>query len=71
MLALPHIEPRNWVQQDWSTVKWGAFLNVMFWCDCLCKHYLKRPSSHATALQCLARWCHHTGTYCNAIRQVL
>jgi hypothetical protein len=32
VLAVPRIEVRNWVQQDWGSVKWGAFLNVMFWC---------------------------------------
>lgn len=31
MLALPHIQPRNWVQQNWDNVQWGSFLNVMFW----------------------------------------
>lgn len=34
VLAVPRIEVRNWVQQDWGSVKWGAFLNVMFWCAC-------------------------------------
>lgn len=44
MLALPHIEPRNWVQQDWSGVKWGAYLNVMFW---YAAHYLcMSPCAH-------------------------
>ena len=31
-LAVPHMEPRNWVAQDWSAVQWGQFINVMFWC---------------------------------------
>lgn len=30
-LAAPHIEPRNWLVQDWGTVQWGSFINVMFW----------------------------------------
>ena len=30
-LSVPHLEPRNWVQQDWSAVQWGKFINVMFW----------------------------------------
>ena len=31
VLAVPQIEPSNWVVQDWSALKWGPFLNVMFW----------------------------------------
>ena len=31
LLAIPHIQTRNWVVQDWDTVQWGNFLNVMFW----------------------------------------
>lgn len=30
-VALPHINPKNWVAQDWEAVQWGPFLNVMFW----------------------------------------
>lgn len=31
VMAVPQLEPSNWVQMDWSTVQWGKFLNVMFW----------------------------------------
>ncbi len=31
VLGAPHVDPRKWVVVDWSTVKWGDFLNVMFW----------------------------------------
>ena len=31
VLAVPQIEPSNWVVQDWSALQWGPFLNVMFW----------------------------------------
>lgn len=31
VIALPQVEPSNWFQQDWSTVRWWEFLNVMFW----------------------------------------
>ena len=31
VIALPDIEPSNWVAQDWSALQLGPFLNVMFW----------------------------------------
>jgi amino acid transporter len=31
VLALPHVEPRHWVHEDWSAVQWSEFINVMFW----------------------------------------
>ena len=30
-MSLPHVNPSNWVAQDWDAVQWGPFLNVMFW----------------------------------------
>ncbi|KAK9812978.1 hypothetical protein WJX72_006764 [[Myrmecia] bisecta] len=30
-MSVPQIEPSNWKQMDWNAVKWGPFLNVMFW----------------------------------------
>lgn len=30
-LSVPHLEPRNWMQQNWSAVQWGKFINIMFW----------------------------------------
>ena len=29
--AFPHIQPKNWLRVDWETVRWGDYLNVMFW----------------------------------------
>jgi len=31
-LAIPHVQPSNWLVQDWGAVQWGPFINVMFWC---------------------------------------
>jgi amino acid transporter len=31
-LALPHLQPRNWLVVDMDTVEWRPFINVMFWC---------------------------------------
>jgi len=30
-IAIPRIEPRNWLVCDLKAVKWGPFINVMFW----------------------------------------
>jgi len=30
-LAAPHIKPSNWLEVDWDTVNWHAWINVMFW----------------------------------------
>lgn len=30
-LAVPKIQPSNWAKQNWKTVAWGPFINVMFW----------------------------------------
>ena len=29
--AAPHVTPANWLIMDLGAVRWGAFLNVMFW----------------------------------------
>lgn len=31
-IALPHLNPQNWVVCDLNSVQWGTFINVMFWC---------------------------------------
>ena len=31
VLALPHVEPRHWVHENWTAVQWSEFINVMFW----------------------------------------
>lgn len=30
-ISAPRVEPQNWAVQDWQSVQWGPFLNVMFW----------------------------------------
>ena len=32
IIAVPHIQPRNWLVCDLKAVQWGPFINVMFWC---------------------------------------
>lgn len=31
VIAIPHINPQNWLACDLKTVQWGTFINVMFW----------------------------------------
>jgi amino acid transporter len=30
-LSVPDIRPANWMVVNWDTVRWGPFINVMFW----------------------------------------
>ena len=30
-VAIPKIQPSNWLIFDASTVQWGTFINIMFW----------------------------------------
>jgi hypothetical protein len=31
VIAIPRLEPKNWLVCDLKAVKWGPFINVMFW----------------------------------------
>ena len=75
VLAVPRIEVRNWVQQDWGSVKWGAFLNVMFWCACRPPASPLHAASEqhratAAAVPCLLVLCsavhHHASQRCSS-----
>ena len=59
VIAIPHIQPRNWLVCDLKAVQWGPFINVMFWCgfiwDAFChpQHALcglNKDSALATAV---------------------
>ena len=47
VIAIPHLEPRNWLVCDLKNVKWGPFINVMFWCVMLLPPLQRFPARFA------------------------